>query len=128
MNVVGRLKRLWLSALRIGALGFMAGLVWLGSSQGPGLDWVWGIAVFGAPAILYNVAFFALCSMFVPKLSGLVEDDTEVQGDDVVHVVKFAETGEEPVDFYIRAYATARGTTAATIVGGVMIAVALAIF
>jgi hypothetical protein len=78
--------------------------------------------------IVYNVTFFALCSMFLPGLSDLVEDDTEVKGDDVTHVVRHIETGDERADFYIRAYAGARAISATTIISGIMITAALWFF
>ncbi len=127
-KLAGSLKRIWLAALVCGALAFLAGLAWVNSTGGPGFDWIWVVAAFGLGAVIYNVAFFALCSIFVPGLSSLVEDDTEVQGDDVTHVVKHIETGDETVDFYIRAYAAARGTSAVAIVSGIMVAIALMFF
>ena len=128
MEIVERVHRLWWAALAIGAAGMGLGLLWVMSSGGPGLDWVWAIAVFGAGVIVYNVAFFVLCSMFTPGLGDLVEDDTEVKGDTVTHVVRHAETGDEKTDFYIRAYAAARGVSVSAIGGGVMIALALWFF
>ena len=103
-------------------------MLWITSSDGPGFDWIWGIAAFGAAAIVFNLAFFLLCSVFAPSLSSLVEDDTEVHGDDVVHVVRHAEIGDQALDSYIRAYATARATSAVAIASGVAIGVALAFF
>ena len=123
-----RLYRLWLTAIFVGAVGFFIGLLWANSSQGPGLDWIWGIAVFGAAVILYNITFFLACSIFAPGLGEFVQDDTEVHGDDVVHIVRHAETGNEAIDAYIRAYANARATSAVTIVSAIMIAIALIFF
>lgn len=128
LSNVSRLRTLWLVSLLIGALGFVLSLLWISSAQGPGLDWIWGIAAFGIAAIIYNIAFFALCSIFVPGLSKYVEDDTEVEGDTVTHVVKHTETGDQQIDGYIRAYAAARGITAVAIVTGLMIAAALTFF
>ena len=102
--------------------------MWITSPGGPGFDWIWCVAAFGAAAIAYNLSLFALCSVLVPSLAGLVEDDTEVQGDDVVHVVRHVETGDRALDPYVRAYATARATTAVAIVSGVVITVALTVF
>lgn len=107
-----------------GALGFGGALYWIASPGGPGLDWIWGIAAFGAAAILYNLVFFLLCSIFVPGLSNYVEDDTEVQGDDVVHVVRYTKADDPGLDSYIKTYATARGVSAVAIISGIMIAVA----
>ncbi len=121
-------KRLWLLAIAFGLITFLGGLFWVSSPGGPGLDVVWGVAAVGLGVIAFNIAFFILCSIFAPGISDLVEDDTEVQGDDVVHVVRHAETGDEKTDFYIRNYATARGVTAVAIVSGVMIAAALVFF
>ncbi len=123
-----RLRTLWLISLAIGGLGSFLGLLWVASPGGPGLDWIWGIAAFGAGVLLYNAAFFTLCSLFASGLANLVEDDTEVEGDNVVHVVKHAETGDEAFDFYIRSYATARGTTAVAIISSIMITLALIFF
>ena len=123
-----RLRWLWWGALVIGAASFIAGLMWANSAQGPGLDWIWGIAAFGAAAIAYNLAFFLLCSIFAPTLASFVKDDTEVHGDDVTHVVHYGESGDEALDPYIRAYASARGVSAVAIVSGVMIAIALTFF
>lgn len=122
------LQKLWAFALVIGTAGFGAGLMWLNSAQGPGLDWIWGIAAFGAAALIFNIAYFVLCSLFAPALATLVTDDTEVHGDDVAHVVRYRETGTEAVDFYVRAYATARSVSAVAIVSGIMITVALLFF
>jgi hypothetical protein len=122
------LRRLWIAAIIIGAAGFLIGLLWANSSGGPGLDWIWGVAAFGFGAIVYNIAFFLLCSIYVPGMASLVEDDTEVEGDTVTHVVRHVEVGDETSDFYIRAYASARGTTAVAIISGIMIAVALYFF
>lgn len=123
-----RLRRLWISALIAGVVGLIASLLWVASSGGPGLDWIWGVAAFGVAALIYNIAFFVLCSLYAPELASLVEDDTEVHGDDVVHVVRHAETGEKTTDDYIRTYATARGVTAVTIVSAVMITGAVLFF
>lgn len=128
MEMTQRLRRLWWSAIVAGIVALGLGLLWLTSPGGPGIDWVWGIAAFGAAVIVYNLAFFALCSMFASGLSDLVEDDTEVKGDNVVHVVRHAETGDETIDFYIRAYATARGVSASAIGAGVLIGLALWFF
>jgi len=124
----GRLRRLWLVAILVGAVGFIIGLLWASSSQGPGLDWIWGIAAFGAAVILYNITFFLACSIFAQGIADFVHDDTEVHGDDVVHVVRHAETGDKAIDPYIRAYANARATSAVAIVSAIMIAIALAFF
>ena len=128
MEFSQRARRLWWLAIGTGVAGAGLGLLWVNSPQGPGFDWVWAVAAFGVGVIVYNVAFFALCSMFVPGLSALVEDDTEIKGDTVVHVVRHAETGDEANDFYIRAYAAARGMSATAIGAAVMIAVALWFF
>jgi len=122
------MQKLWIAALISGVVTFFAGLAWVNSSGGPGFDWIWTVAAFGLAAVVYNVAFFALCSMFVPELSTLVEDDTEVHGDDVTHVVKHMETGDEKVDFYIRAYANARAISAVAIVSGIIATIALTFF
>lgn len=124
----GRLKSLWLAALGCGAAAFVAGLAWVNSTGGPGFDWVWAVAAFGVAAVVYNGVFFALCSAFVPGLSDLVEDGTEVHGDDVTHVVKHAETGDERIDFYIRNYATARGVSVVAIVSVIVASIALIFF
>jgi hypothetical protein len=123
-----RAKALWLTAFLIGCAGFAGGLFWVSSSRGPGFDWIWAVAAFGLGAILYNIAFFALCSIFAPGLAGLVRDRTKIEGDTVHHVVEHADTGDEAVDFYIRAYASARAITAVAIVSGVMMGLALAFF
>lgn len=123
-----QLRRLWWIAIIAGAAGIGLGLMWVTSPGGPGFDWIWVIAAFGAGAIVYNLVFFVLCSWRAPGLSDLVEDDTEVKGDNVTHVVRHAETGDATVDFYIRAYATARGVSVSAIGAGVMIAVALCFF
>jgi len=128
LKIGSNLQRLWLAALACGAVTFLAGLAWVNSSGGPGFDWIWAVAAFGLAAVVYNIAYFLFCSVFVPGLAALVEDDTQVRGDDVTHVVKHAETGNETIDFYIRAYATARGTTAVAIVSGVIAAIALTFF
>ena len=127
-DVAKLLHRLWLTSIAVAVVGFALALLWITSSRGPGFDWVWCIAAFGAAAIVYNLALFALCSIFVPNLSAMVEDDTEVHGDDVVHVVRHAETGDDALDPYIRAYATARGASAVAIVAGIVIAIALTFF
>ena len=123
-----QLQTLWLAALAVSAVGFVAGLAWLNSAQGPGLDWIWIVAVFGAAALLYNLAFFALCSLCASALATLVTDETEVKGDDVAHVVRYQETGTEALDPYVRAYATARGVSAAAIVSAIVATVALLFF
>lgn len=128
MRLIKLLQNLWAFALVFGTLGFGLALMWVNSAQGPGLDWIWFIAAFGAAALVHNVAFFALCSMFAPALPKLVTDDTQVQGDDVTHVVRNKETGLHSLDFYVRAYSTARGVSAVTIVSAIMIAIALAFF
>ncbi len=128
MEIVQRVRRLWWAALVIGAAGMGLGLLWVTSVGGPGFDWVWAIAAFGAGVIVYNVAFFVLCSMFAPGLGDLVEDDTEVKGDTVTHVVHHVETGDEKIDFYIRAYAASRGISASAIGGAVLIGLALWFF
>ncbi|MBU2581817.1 MAG: hypothetical protein KJ622_08875 [Alphaproteobacteria bacterium] len=127
-RLAGKLKSLWIAALCGGAGAFLAGLAWVNSTGGPGFDWIWAVAAFGFGAVIYNAVFFALCSAFVPGLSALVEDDTQVHGDDVTHVVKHAETGDERIDFYIRAYATSRGVSAAAIVSAIMATIALTFF
>lgn len=119
-----RLQRLWIGALLAGAAGFGGALAWISSPGGPGLDWIWGIAAFGVAAILYNLSFFVLCSVFAPGLSNYVEDDTEVQGDDVVHVVRYGKADDPNLDRYIKTYATARGVSAVAIISCIMIAVA----
>ena len=128
MNSIGRLRWIWLAALLTGAVSFLIGLLWAGSSQGPGLNLVWGVAAFGLAAIIYNIAFFMLCSIFAADLSALVKDDTDVHGDTVTHVVQYTELGDEKFDFYIRAYASARATSAVAIGTGIMIALALIFF
>ncbi|MFY0614812.1 MAG: hypothetical protein JXQ99_25010 [Hyphomicrobiaceae bacterium] len=128
MEIAQRTRRLWWIAIVTGVVGAGLGLLWVTSPGGPGFDWIWLIAVFGAGVIVYNLAFFALCSMLTPGLSDLVEDDTEVKGDNVTHVVRHAETGDETADFFIRAYATARGVSVSAIGAAVMIAVALWFF
>ena len=111
-------------SLLAGAASFGGALYWIASPGGPGLDWIWGVAGFGLAAIVYNLVFFALCSVFAPGLSNYVEDDTEVQGDDVVHVVRYANAGNPDLDSYIKTYATARGVSAVAIISGIMIAIA----
>ncbi len=128
MPLNDRLRWCWLGALLLGAASFVAGLSWASTSQGPGLDWIWGVAIFGAAAIVYNLAFFLLCSVFAPTLASFVKDDTEVQGDDVTHVVHYAESGNDILDSYIRAYASARGVSAVAIVSGIMATIALTFF
>ena len=128
MSSTGRLRWIWWAAIFTGAVSFLIGLLWANSAQGPGLDLVWAVAGFGLSVIIYNMTFFVLCSIFVPDLSALVEDDTEVHGDNVVHVVRHAETGDGTLDFYIRAYAGARATSAVAIGAGIMIALALIFF
>ncbi|MGH1420042.1 MAG: hypothetical protein ACRBCJ_14395 [Hyphomicrobiaceae bacterium] len=128
MNEIKKLRTLWLAAVAVGGIFFLAGLWWANSSEGPGLDWIWGIAIFGAAAVAYNVAFFVLCSAFFPKFATLVKDDTEVQGDDVAHVVRYASTGDDVMDAYIRTYATARATSAVAIVSVIVATVALTFF
>jgi len=128
MDFGARARWLWWIAVAIGSLGFVAGLLWANSPQGPGLTFIWGVAAFGLGVIVYNVAFFVLCSIFIPGLAAFVEDDTQVHGDDVTHVVRHVEVGDEAVDFYIRAYASARATSAVAIVSGIMIAAALMFF
>ena len=123
-----RLRTLWQVSLVGGLLGFVGALWWVMSAGGPGLDWVWGVMAFGAAALIYNACFFLLCSIFASRMSEHVEDDTEVEGDTVVHVVRHGETGDATLDFYIKAYATARGTTAVAIVSGIMISIALYFF
>lgn len=125
---IARLRWLWGLSLLAATVAFGLSLLWLASPQGPGLDVIWGIAAFGAAALVYNIVFFLLCSIFAAGLSNLVEDDTEVHGDNVHHVVRHAETGDETSDFYIRAYATARAITATAIVSAVMITIALTFF
>lgn len=127
-RLVKRLNMLWLVALCCGAAAFLGGLAWINSSGGPGFDWVWAVAAFGVAVVVYNGVFFGLCSVFVPGLSNLVEDDTEVRGDDVTHVVKHAETGDESMDFYIRNYAAARSVSAAAIVSVIVAGVAWTFF
>ena len=124
----GRLRRLWLVAILVGAVGFIIGLIWANSSQGPGLDWIWGVAAFGAAVILYNITFFLGCSVLAPGLAKFVHDDIEVHGDDIVQVVRLAETGDKAIDAYIRAYATARATSAVAIVSAITIAIVLVFF
>ena len=123
-----RLRRLWLGAVLVGAVGFIIGLLWASSSQGPGLDWIWAVAAFGAAAIFYNIAFFIGCSLFAPGVAEFVRDDTEVHGDDVVHVVRHEGTGDKAIDGYIRAYANARATSAVAIVSVIIASIALIFF
>jgi hypothetical protein len=123
-----RLRGLWGIALSIGATCFLAGLLWASSSTGPGLDWVWVVAIFGAAVVAYNLAFFALCSIYVPELAKLVEDDTEVEGDTVSHVVRHAETGDPQLDPYIKTYASARSISAAAIVACIVTSVVVIFF
>ncbi len=127
-NTAGTLQMLWWTALGFGAVAFLAGLAWVNSAGGPGFDWIWAVAAFGLAAAVYNIAFFFLCSIFMPGLADLVEDDTKVEGDNVVHVVKHAETGNETLDFFVRAYATARGVTAAAIGACIITGIALIFF
>lgn len=128
MASTDRLRRLWIAALGVGAASFIAGLLWVNSPQGPGFDWIWVVAAFGAAALAYNLAFFALCSIYTPELANLVDDDTEVEGDTVTHVVRHAETGDKSLDPYIRAYAGARSVSAVAIISGILIAGALIFF
>ena len=125
MQISQRAQKLWWVAIAVGVAGAALGAVWVNSPQGPGFDWVWLVAALGVGVIVYNVTFFALCSMFLAGLSDLVEDDTEVKGDNVTHVVRHVETGDESADFYIRAYAGARAISATTIVAAITITVAL---
>ena len=127
-NLQEKLHRLWLSAIAVGALALLGAMYWVVSPQGPGWNWIWVVAAFGFAAIAYNTAFFSLCSVFASSLANLVEDDTEVQGDTVTHVVRRREVRDEAVDFYVRAYATARAISATAIVSGIMIAIALWFF
>lgn len=128
MDYVRKLRSLWWVAFVVGVISFALGLLWVNSSGGPGLDWIWGVAAFGLGVVLFNVAFFILCSIFASSLSSRVEDDTEVDGDTVVHVVRHQQSGHEPLDFYIRAYATARATTAVAITIVVMGSLAVYFF
>lgn len=128
MDLPKRAAKLWWLAIAAGMLGAVAGMLWVNSPDGPGFEWIWLVAALGVGVIVYNAAFFALCSIFVPGLSNLVEDDTEVKGDDVTHVVRHIETGDEGTDFYIRAYAGARAISATTIVAAIMITGALWFF
>ena len=128
MVSVQKLRRFWLAALVIGAFSFVLGLLWTASPGGPGLDWIWAVAAFGLGAIVYNLAFFLLCTVFASGLSSHVEDDTEVHGDDVVHVVRHKVSGDETLDFYIRAYASARAITAVTIVSVTLGGLAIVFF
>ena len=135
MNAVGdrsrilkQLHRLWMAAIGIAIASFVLGMLWVISPDGPGFDWIWCVAAFGVAAVVYNAALFALCSVFTPGLSELVEDDTEIHGDDVVHVVRHQETGDEELDAFIRSYANARAATAVAIVSGIMITLALVFF
>lgn len=123
-----RLRRLWGMAIAIGIAAFGLALLWVMSPGGPGFDWIWTLAAFGAGVIAYNLAYFALCSAFAPRLGDMVEDETRVEGNDVVHVVHHPETGDETTDFYIRAYATARGVSVSAIGAGVLIGLALWFF
>ncbi len=128
MQITQRAQKLWWVAIAAGVVGAGLGAVWVNSPQGPGFDWIWLVAAFGVGVIVYNVTFFGLCSMFLAGLSDLVEDDTEIKGDSVAHVVRHAETGDESTDFYIRAYAGARAISATTIVAAITITVALWLF
>ena len=122
-----RLKALWIAALGVGAAVFGLAMLW--ASVETDFTWVWWLMAFGVGVIGYNAAFAALCSVLAPGVVGfVVEEDTEIRGDDVVHVVKHSETGDESYDFYIRAYATARGATIAALSMGLLIAVALIFF
>ncbi len=127
-RTIARLRLLWIISLVSAVAAFGLSLLWLASPQGPGLDWIWGIAAFGAAALVYNIVFFVLCSIFAAGLSKLVEDDTEVHGDTVTHVVRHSETGDATSDFYIGAYATARAITATFIVSAIMVTIALTFF
>lgn len=127
-RLIGQLYAFWLTAIACGIAAFAGALTWVNTAGGPGFDWIWLVAAFGLGAVIYNIAFFALCSLFLPGLANFVEDDTEVHGDDVTHVVRHIETGNENIDFYVRSYAAARGTTAVAIVSVVMAAVALYFF
>lgn len=127
-NAAGTLQMLWWAAIGCGAIAFAAGIAWVVSPGGPGFDWIWVVAAFGLAAAVYNIAFFFLCSIYLPRLADLVEDDTKVEGDNVVHVVKHAETGNERLDFFVRAYATARGVTAAAIGACILTGIALIFF
>lgn len=125
---VATLKWCWIVALVVGGVAFALALLWVNSDSGPGFDWIWLVAAFGLAAIIYNAMFFVLCSLYAPGLADLVIDETKVEGDNVAHVVNHATTGDDAVDGYVRAYATARGTTAVSIVMAVMGGLALAFF
>jgi len=128
MTSVQKLRKLWLAALVIGALGCVLGLLWTVSPGGPGFDWIWGVAAFGLGAIVYNLAFFLLCTAFASGLSSQVEDDTEVHGDEVVHVVRHTVSSDETLDCYIRYYANARAVTAVTIISVIFGGLAIVFF
>ena len=92
--------------------------------MGRGLDWISGIAAVGVAAVLCNLVFFLLCSISAPGLSSYVEDDTEVQGDDVDHVVRYSQAEDPDIDRLVTTVATARGTSAVAIISGIMFVVA----
>ncbi|MEL6317798.1 MAG: hypothetical protein AAFR16_09205 [Pseudomonadota bacterium] len=124
---IGRLRTLWRASIAAGAAAFALALLWAYAETD--FDWIWWVMAFGVGAVAYNAAFAALCAIWAPSIAGFVlEEDTEVRGDDVVHVVRHSETGDEGYDFYIRAYAAARGAAIAALSMAVLIAVALIFF
>ena len=122
-----RLKALWRVSVGAGFLAFLLALAWAWTETG--FDWIWWVAAFGLAAIVYNVVFFALCSWRAPGLAGFISsEDTKVEGDNVVIETTHTQSGDEALDFYVRAYMHARGASYTAISAVILIGVALAIY
>ncbi len=125
-GLVGRLNGFWRGAVAMGAAAFGLATYWI--YQGPGLDWIWGVAAFGVGVVSYNLAFFIFCSAWAPEMAPMVKDDTRVEGDSVTHVVEHGATGDPRLDSYIQTYASARGISVAAIGAAVIAPIALTFF
>lgn len=125
--LLGKLTRLWWGAVSVALMA--SGGAFLFITADDAFSVVWVVAAFGLAVIVHQMVFFILCAVLAPGLSTfVVEEDVKVEGDNVVHESRYAETGDPELDGFIRAYTTARGATIAVLGTACAAAIMIAAF
>ncbi len=116
-----RLKTAWIMALGAGALTFV------------GAAWHWGqiakpelvplVIIFASASLVFSAVFFLACRIIAPGLGALIrEDETRVEGATVKMVTHIEETGDAPLDQWVKRYVFARNMFGLAIVPLIVLA------
>lgn len=120
-------RRQWRIATLAGAASAIGAVLWCYVNAH--VDWAWAVVAFGIGVVVYSLVFYLLCSMRAPAMANFVaEDDVTIEAGDVVQTTSYDETGDNGLDFYIRAFAAARGVTMVTASSAILIGAALLFF